>query len=218
MDISNLSVSNSDNGKKELEERRLKKVVEGTVEVVKRPAKAFLSDDASHVGSYIFEDVIRPTVKKFLYDAMVKAAKILWYGRDGAPSETVVYNKSMPTTCISYSGSTLSQKYEPKKETVSKVPGYFFDNVLFKKWYKDENGNWIEDMQKAKQDAETVLFDLDETVAVYGQASIRDFYDSVGVTGTAENCNYGWRSLESAKIMEVKDGYMIQFPKIVPLT
>lgn len=199
MDISNLSVSNSDNGKKELEERRFEKVIEGTATVVKKTGKRFLSDDASNVGSYVFEDVVLPTVKKFLYDIMVKAAKILWYGRNG-PADS--YNKNVvPASRVSYSDPSINP-IRNKQESVEKLSGYFFQNLLFSE----------------RTQAENVLFAMDEALAMYGKVSVRDFYDFAGKTGSYTDMNYGWKSLDTAKIVEVTEGFMIQLPKVKPLT
>lgn len=54
----------------------------------------------------------------------------------------------------------------------------------------------------------------------YGQVTIADFYDVVGITRDArdyQDCKYGWYDLGPASIKGVPGGYTIVFPKPVPL-
>ena len=202
MDISSLSVSNSDTERKQEEqkpeERRFEKVIDGSVTVAKKAGRVFLSEDANHVGSYLFEDVVAPSVKKILYDLLVKAAKILFYGRNSADKDP--YSNKMPVSKVSYANPSIGPGGKPR-ETAEKISGYYFENLMF----------------STREQAETVLFAMDEAIQLYGRVSVRDFYDFAGKTGNYTDMNYGWRSLESAKIYDVDGGYVIRLPKVRPL-
>ena len=58
---------------------------------------------------------------------------------------------------------------------------------------------------------------MDELVSTYGLVSVADFFDLLGVTGNYTDNNYGWTDIRNAKVMRVKDGYMIKLPKALPL-
>ena len=66
-------------------------------------------------------------------------------------------------------------------------------------------------------DAESVLMRMDELIDVYGSACVADFYDLAGVTGNYTDNKYGWIDLQSATVIRMRDGYIIKFPKVMPL-
>lgn len=63
-----------------------------------------------------------------------------------------------------------------------------------------------------RTEAEEVLMFLDEAIEKYGKVTIADFKDRCGVTSNFTDNNYGWTSLEEAKVMRLRSGYFINFP------
>lgn len=69
-----------------------------------------------------------------------------------------------------------------------------------------------------RRDAETVLDELMEVIARYGFASIADFYDVAGVTCRTFSANkYGWLDVRTVKVVRVRDGYIIKFPRPIEI-
>ena len=60
--------------------------------------------------------------------------------------------------------------------------------------------------------ANAALDELDYIIRKYGQASIANFYDIVGVTGEWTDNRYGWTSIRGAQIKPVRDGFMVILP------
>lgn len=60
--------------------------------------------------------------------------------------------------------------------------------------------------------ANDALDELDYIIHKYGQASIANFYDIVGVTGEWTDNRYGWTSIRGAAIKPVRDGFMVILP------
>ena len=69
-----------------------------------------------------------------------------------------------------------------------------------------------------RRDAETALDGLVEVIARYGFASIADFYDLAGITCRTFSANkYGWTDIRTAKVVRVREGYIIQLPRTVQI-
>ena len=66
-------------------------------------------------------------------------------------------------------------------------------------------------------EAEEVLSRMDELIDTYGIVSVADFYDLVGITGKYTDNNYGWTDIHSAKVVSVRDGYLIKLPRALPV-
>ena len=62
-----------------------------------------------------------------------------------------------------------------------------------------------------------VLNQMDDSIAEYQVVSVADFYDLVGLPAPYTGNNYGWTDLSSAKIVGVRDGYIIRLPRAVPI-
>ena len=66
-------------------------------------------------------------------------------------------------------------------------------------------------------EAEDVLTRMDELMDKYGLVRVADLYDLVGITGNYTDNKYGWTNIRNAKITRLRDGYMIEMPRAVPI-
>lgn len=173
-------------------EKKVEKVIEGTVKTSKMPlrtklAHTFLADDAEDVKGYIFFDVIVPEIKNTILDASHKALEMLFFGSVSSSKKSGPY--------VNYSKSSLSST--TPRRSVSKQP---------KDFREFEYGT--------RSDAEEVLINMQDLIDEYGFASIADLYDLCGVVGNWTDNKYGWADLRSAKVsMKRGGGYVIDFPR-----
>ncbi len=65
--------------------------------------------------------------------------------------------------------------------------------------------------------ANAALDELDYVIHKYGQASIANYYDIIGVSGQWTDNRYGWTSIRGASIKPVRDGFMIILPPTILL-
>lgn len=107
---------------------------------------------------------------------------------------------SSPSSKISYA-SYYEREKRPQKDLRVRA-AYDYDDLIL-----DSRG-----------EAEEILARLEEMISVYGTARVADFYELAGVTGSYTNNNYGWTDLHNAGVMRVRDGYVIRFPRALPLT
>ena len=180
-------------------EKKLTSVVSGAAKVKKKSearkfADVFISEDISNVKTYILTDVLIPTIKKAISDVVTNGVDMILYGEVGR-------TKRHASSKISYNGLYRgSDRRDPVPTRQRGVADY--DDILF-----DNRGA-----------AEAVLTVMDEAVEQYGEVSVGDMYDLAGVTTTNYTVNkYGWRDISSARVVRVRDGYMIKLPRAIPL-
>lgn len=184
--------------KESVEEKKVEKVVSGTVKtkkksVVQKFAEAFVPEDVSSVKDYIFDDVMIPAAKKLVDDIVSNGISMLLWGgkgRSGSNSRAgkVSYNSY-------YNGD---RTHNGTARTRSR---YDYDDVIL----------------DTRHDAEDVLERMHELIAAYGMVSVADLYDLVGITGNYTDNKYGWTDIRNAYVEHVRDGYLIKMPRIVPL-
>lgn len=181
------------------EKKKVEKVVQGTVKTKKKSeiAKAFVAEDIRNVGSYIVMDVLIPAAKKALSDIVANGIDMLLYGESGRRGKS-----SSSTSYVSYrdySNRDRDRRYGDASRTRS---GYSYDDVIL----------------ETRAEANEVLDRMNEIIDSYGQVSVGDLYDLVGITGNYTDNNYGWTDLRSAEpIMARGGGWMIRLPKALPL-
>lgn len=196
---------------KENEERLKKKALVTTKGVNKRN---FMSRVSHHLfknsegaGGYVVKEVIFPTMKDGLFNALTTFASMMFYGDDRVSSsrsrrsrnEWTDYNRPSRTTMrASYSeprggrGSVRGGRRDYPGEDIIDVPEYLLET---------------------RDDANIVISQLQNDIDRFGQASIADYLDYVG----GENSNYinniyGWLDLHTARPRAVRGGYIIDLP------
>lgn len=183
-------------------EKKVEKIISGPAKVKKKSgliklADIFMEDDVNNVKSYIFDDVVIPTIKRGLYDALEGSLSMLLLGRTGGNNSRSTADK------VSYRNYTsYSNKRGGDSRPVSRSGrGYDYDEIVL----------------NTRGEAEDVLARMDELVSTYGIVSVADFYDLCGITCQYTDNRYGWTNIRNAQVIRVRDGYMIKMPKAMPL-
>ena len=185
--------------KNEVAEKKVEKVVSGKVKTKKKSeakklADVFLAEDVDSVKTYIWSDVLVPSIKKAISDVVKSSIDMLLYGgsnpnKNGGAASRVSYRSY-------YDSNNSSRPVGMNRQT------YDCEDVIL-----DDRG-----------EAEEVLERMDELIAAYGMVSVADFYDLVGVTRNYTDNKYGWDDIHTAKVVRVSGGgYMIKLPRVKPL-
>lgn len=183
-----------------VERKPMQKVVSGKARVkkkgeVRKFMDSFFSEDIHNVKTYILTEVIIPSIKDALSNAINYGSDMMIYG-DAKHSK-----KRSNASRVSY-----SRYYDDRRELRSDTSSssrvrYSYDNVTV----------------DSRDEAKEVLRRMDEALEEYGMVSVADFYDLVGVTGDYTDHNYGWLDLRGAGIRRTRDGYLFELPRVVPL-
>lgn len=186
---------------REVEKKKLKKVVSGKVKTKKRSnirklTDVFISGDIHSVVSYAISDIVVPGITKMMCDVIKNGADMIFYGGEGLNRRT-----SSVSDRVSY------RKYYDRDDDrrINRIENtrnrFRFDDI-----YLENRG-----------EAEKVLYAMDEIIDTYGEVRVADFYELVGITGDYTDNDYGWTDLRSAVTVRTSNGWTIKFPRAIPL-
>lgn len=120
-------------------------------------------------------DVLLPGIKKGISDIVTTGIQMLLYGEKGRGSSA---GRVSYKSYYDRGGTNYSDAY--RSSTRNRTVGHNLDDIVV----------------ESRGEAEEVLIRLDELISHYGQASVADFYDLVGVTGSYTDNNWGGRIFE----------------------
>jgi len=200
--------SNSRKSKEEAADpkpEKLAKIIKDGVEVTerKRPVgrrflDAFSGDDSRTVGQYIVFDVVLPAVKSIVVDAVSGGIERLIYGDQGRSNGMRRGFGTGPVSRTNYQQVSSNNQNRPTRD-----PRAVHD---FREFVLDNRGA-----------AEEVIDALNEIVANYGRATVSDFYELVGKTGSYTDDKWGWFNMVGAHTERVGNGYLIALPRTEPV-
>ncbi len=184
-----------------VEKKKVVKVVKGTTKPKKKSeiqkiTDVFISEDINNVKNYILLDVLVPAVKDAISSIVKNGIDMLIYGETRGGSK-----KGSNASRVSYrSYYDDGKRAEPVRSR--SIAGFNYDDIIF-----DNRG-----------DAEAVLSAMDDVIDQYGVVSVGELYELADITTTNYMVNrYGWTDIRSAMPVRVRDGWMIKFPKPLPL-
>lgn len=191
---------------KEQEESIKPVIPQGSV-TVKKPSefqklkRSFFAEDGKGIIKTVWSTVILPKLKAIFVESATSAANTAMYGTSAKPTSGNRIVSSLGGIYSNYGsmfgGSQKPQTLAPAKNTIVMV-----DELEFQ-----EYGH-----------AEGVLQALRDIISSTGKVSVNQFYDICGIKGNNPNdVNYGWFSLDSAKIISCSGGYKIALPNVTPL-
>jgi len=185
--------------------KKVTKVTTGKVFKQKKSAsgnflKSFISDDIGGIGTYILHDVLIPTIKTMLTDVVQGGLERLLFGESRPQS-----NHRRTTPHVSYNRSSVNNGRVVRSTSGSS------------RVERHKQSSYDDLILTTRKEAEEVLYQLVYLCREYGQASIGDLYDLVGITGNFTDNKHGWYDLGSANIKPVRGGYMLNLPRTQPL-
>lgn len=196
---------------KEKSERReeIKQIIKGKVIEEKQPLSskfkdAFLGDNVTNIKEYIIKDVILPSVKNLLFDALSDGFDMINTGLING-FEVFLFGKS-------------NRQPKNKKSNV-------FSSISYGNFFKNNKTSFSSnDTQRSslninniiletKLEAEEVIFHLSDLINYYGFASVADLYDLVGITPEYTYNKYGWSDSKGFSISRIRKGYLLNLPR-----
>jgi hypothetical protein len=162
-------------------------------------------------GKSIIEDGIETAKEKAYNDIIVPGFKALIFDTVTDVLDTVLFGGSE-------GGSRYSQRRSGNRRREERTSYRdFYDKPArrgSRDYDRDESPYYPDDIIVAtRSEAMDILNELDHVIRKYGQASIADFYDLVGITSDWTDNRYGWISMRGASVKPVRDGFMIVTPR-----
>lgn len=182
------------------EKKRVEKVIKGTAKTKKNEARRFadifISEDVKNVKSYVFMDVLVPTIKKAIVDIVSDGVNMIFFGGTGSrkPGSNTPY-----VSYRDYSGRKGESRL-PASATAPRASHAYEDVVL-----------------QTRGEAEEVLLQMDALIDTYGMVTVADLYDMVGLRCDFTANRYGWKNIKNAYVDRCRDGYILRLPKAYPI-
>lgn len=182
---------------KAIPEKKVEKVIKGKAKTKKksdarRLMDSFISEDVSSVKSYIVDDLIIPTVKRTIVDAIKNSAEMIFLGK--------VSDSGRGRSGGGYVSYRDYGRRDERKSSDTRS-SFDYDEIRF----------------EYRGDAEAVLDQMIDMIDRYGIATVADMYDMADMTAPYTSNRYGWTSLRTADVARVSDGYIIRLPKAMPI-
>ena len=178
-------------------QKKHEKVVSGKAKKKKRRLlDIFIAEDIDNVKEYVYQDVFIPSIKKLIRDAICNSTDMLLY-RDSRGS--------------SKGGSSISRPAYRKAFEKERDHSHYSEMRT--------NRQYADVIVDDRADAEEILRTMDDICEVYDFVSVADLYDISGLDTKPTDNNYGWTKtgVRDARIVRTMDGYLLKFPKPMPL-
>ena len=162
-------------------------------------AGIFIQDDIANVKNYIITDVIVPTIK----ETILNTISMFFYGETRSRGNVT---QSRPTTSsrVTYQPyrSYFDDKYNTGAHRSVSTTGFEYDGLEF----------------GSRGDAELFLREMEAALDRYHTLSVFDMYDMAQEVAPFTFKNYGWTSLQGARVIQVAGGrYTLDLPKALPM-
>lgn len=193
--------NNSHRSKKTSEKKKVSQVAKGRARRRKKSAgrlfkETFVAEDITGVFSYLFYEVLVPAAKTTISDMFSNGIERLLYGDDYSSRSKKRYGPQVSYS--SYYGRDRRDRPSSQRNTGTLVRvSRSFDDIVLEK----------------RSDAEEVLTTMADLIETYGQVSIADLYDLVGIQGSHTDNKFGWEHLERAGIARTREGWVLNLPK-----
>lgn len=163
----------------------------------------FISNDIDSVSEAIVNDVVVPAVKKTAYEIINNGTYMLLNDDSGSLRKAIsrtmyggYYDSDIDR------GRPLSNSRKDTNLRNYRSGSQPYDSVSFSN----------------RPDAETVLEAMLDIISAYDSVSVAEYYELARIPN--ENYtfnNWGWTDLSSAKIIQVRNRYVIKLPKAIQL-
>lgn len=201
---------------------KVNKIIKGGI-TTKKPtlitkfSNFFLGSDSKTVTEYVVQDIFVPAIKNTIVEAIYAVSdgvgngfEMLFFGDRARGRRGAVrrgYSQGGGQSSY-YNYSSISAQQQPVRRG---EPPLRAQSVVARSRHK------LDDVViDSRADAEEVLFHLVDLVQDYGSASISDFFSLVGINTEYTDQQYGWRNLEGANVLRLREGgYTLNLPRPV---
>ena len=171
----------------------------------RKQSKSAIMTDAQRIASDIGTDILLPAIKTLFVELITNGINMVLYGESQAPRKrNIGYGGRERRPGVRY-GGYYRDRHEPHEpERIRARPAIAGDKV----------DRMVYDI---RPDAVQVLSGLCDIITSYGSTSVADLYGLAGITAAYTDSAYGWLSLDSAQVVPVSGGYIIDLPSPIPL-
>lgn len=192
----------------ETSEKKVSKVVTNSVtrkkkSLGRRFVDTFFKDGESitDIRTYLVEEVLVPAIKENIADMINGAVGMLFFGEARRRSG----NRSQGPTRVNYggyfNGGGNDRRERMAQSTRNRNERQSLDDFLF----------------ESRADAEQVQDEMLELLDSYGQVTVADYLDMLGISSEFTDNKYGWTNLNGMRVVHARGGYRLELPREVAL-
>ena len=202
MDVNSYKPNSYKYKEEEKEKKKIEKVVTTPVKVKKKGElrklrDVFISEDAGNLKTYVFMDILVPTIKKAISDIVRDGVDMILYGESGRGSKD-----RRSSSYVSYRDYSSSSRDRDRDRDRSPRRSREIDDIII----------------DSRREAEDVLSNLDGIMEAYKVVSVADYYDLLGVTPEYTDNRYGWTNIRNAEVVRAREGgYIVKMPRPIPI-
>lgn len=178
------------------------KVVERKQPLFKRAVRSIVADDVTDVGDYILIDVIIPAFKNLLADIGIQGINRVLFGQ-GRVRRPGIGGGAGPVTTLRTRYDQMSE--DPRSNTREISHG------------SRARHDFREIVLETRTEAVDIIEQLVNRINVYGQATVKDMYDYMGVSSSYVDQSYGWMNLAGASVRQIREGFILDMPQPVQI-
>lgn len=201
------------------EVRKLDKVDVGRV-TRKKPSlsqrfkETFAGDNGSGVFEYLAFEIIIPAFKDLISDAVQGGIERLMFGESRPPSRRGGMSRGQaPGSYTNYSRYSTPAPSRPQNDL--RRPDSRYQGQTMSRTFQHKFEDLVLD---SRAQAEEVLDSLLRALNRYETVSVSDLYDIVGINGEHTDEKWGWRNLDDASIVRIREGFQVCLPSPEPLS
>lgn len=183
------------------EKKKMEKVIQGEANIKKKSlgrkvSDTFIKEDFGNVKSYIFTEVIVPSIIDLISETLHNTVDMMFHGE-------AFYRRRSSN---SYNNSRVNYNSIFKNDPRNNTQQQSYRSVVGR--------NSIDDIiLDSRADAEDILNAMMDALEDYKMVSVADLYDMLGKSTIFTQNNIGWFDLSGARIERVREGYLLKLPR-----
>lgn len=184
--------------------------------------RGFFAEDLKTIKGNIVHDIVVPSVKNGIANAITSAVHMALFGKNGGYNIPGGYYRPYNN---GYTGINYNKIYTAQNGTVvnprgSSGPSITQGDTLNAGRYTPTDVYDPYALQYATyQDAEGVYFELCKKISSYGVASVSNLYGASGVTDyDVITTKWGWYNIPTHQIIPTGNTWVLRLPMPVPIT
>lgn len=188
-------------------------VITGTVvqrkkSLGKKLAETFTGDDSRSVLDYVLLDVFVPAAKDLMADVITQTVEVKLFGsarsrtRRGSSYSSPYGSSYTPYNKVARVGNSPEPRERDRdRPSLRGRETLRYDEVVL----------------ATRRDAEAVISALIDLIERFDTATVANLWDLLDKTGEYTDAKYGWDDLSDADVKRVRDGYLLVFPRPIPV-
>lgn len=202
--------------KDDLPEKKIEKVIEGTVIQKKKPLskrfmETFFGGDFKSAAQYLAAEVLLPEARRMIVEMAWKGTERVVFGDTRArPRGYQGYSSGSR-----YNYNAVSYSQDPRERQLSRSRANLPDQPSRPQPRARAGDQDL--IFPSREEAERVLEQLMLIIDKYDVTSVADLHEMVGLPTTHTDQKWGWDRLTDVVIRQVREGYLLDLPPADPI-